>query len=320
MKSLKDREKFLTVRTAYIWSLLVGIIGITLFVVFDEHSSSIARPISLVGQALFSAAVVAITFGWISSEENEIRIERIVEHNLKSALRPVVSRTFEHALKDRSWRCHLEAPKPDDQLSDYLYQFITLSYRIPTCPSSLRFIGIAYKSPDWSSYSDLEYQLRWEFDEGLDLTNPSVFRINQVRLDGQQLKASNIKHANNLSEHRYEVPRDKQSQEVLLSFTVLVRKYVGTETRIAVATKVFNDVDGADFMLSIGSSIGAKSISSSCDGVTSLLGGPVGYENDYIKDISNRPISLTVRLLGPIQRDSQVLFEVIRANPHHHRK
>ena len=315
MKGLRDREKYLTIRTAYIWSLLVGVIGITLFVVFDGNTSSIARPLSLIGQALFSAAVVAITFGWISSEENEIRIERIVERNLKSALRPVVSRTFEYSLKDRSWKCHLEAPKPDDQLSDYLYQFITISYRIPACPSNLRFIGIACKSPDWSSYSDSDYQLRWEFDEGLDLTDPNVFRIDQVRLDGQLIEANNTKQVDNLSEHRYTVPREKQSQQVFLSFAVLVRKYVGTETRIVVATKVFSDVDGADFMLSIGSSVGAESISSSCDGVTSLLGGPVGYENNYIKDISDRPISLTVRLLGPILRDSQVMFEVIRANP-----
>lgn len=313
MKLRKDPEKFLTVRTAYIWSALVGVIGVVLIIVFDGGVGPVPRALSLLGQALFSAGVVAITFGWISSEENEVRINRIIKLNIKETLRPVISRFHENAQADRSWKCHLEAPKGGDSLPDYLYQVLTVSYSILDCPTELRFVGIAGASPDWSPYMDYSYQFRWEFDEGLDPNKNNVFRVENVRLDGQVLdQPQEIQSDDGICERVYKVPRGNCGQEVRISFVVLVRKFLGNESRISITTKIFHDVDRAEFMLSVGSSVRAKNIQYSCDGVTTWTGGLVDHESEMITDPSGGPVSRSVRLLEPIQRDSQVSFEIAR--------
>ncbi len=313
MSRWRDRERFLTVRTAYIWSALIGLLGVVLVVVYDDRTGSGARAVALLGQALFSAGVVAVVYGWISAEENEVRIARIVERRLTEALRPVAARAFEGALKDRTWRCHLEAPRDEDQLSDYLHQSIMVSYVTPECTEELRFIGIAGASPDWSAYMGDEYLFRWEFDVDLNLTDSAVFEIRDVRIDGRELSARRTVDGTNTREYRYRVPKALVGSEARVSFAASVRKYVGTDERIAVITKVFSNVAGAEFLLSVGPSVGATHISSSCDGVTALVGSRPEYEMDDTLDPRGMPISQNVRVLSPIQRDSQVSFEVRRS-------
>lgn len=312
MKSRKDRESFLTIRTAYIWSALVGVVGVVLVIVFNGESGPVPRALSLLGQALFSAGVVAVTFGWISSEENEVRINGIIQRNIRETLRPVISRAYESVQADRSWKCHLEAPEVEDLLPDYLYQVLTVSYSISDCPTELRFIGIASASPDWSRYKDDSYQFRWEFDEGLDPNIDKVFRVDNVRLDGQALDESRAVHDDGICERRYDVPRGSHGQKVRVSFVVLVRKFFGNESRVSIKTKIFHDVDGAEFMLSVGPSVRATHIHYSCDGVTTWTGDLVEHESDSVADPSGRPVSRSIRLLEPIQRGSQVSFAIER--------
>lgn len=313
MNPRRDREQFLTIRTAYIWSALVGVIGVILVVTLDPNSGTVQRVISVLGQALLSAALVAITFGWISSEENELRIQRILKKNLRSSLQPVFSRTFANSLTNRSWRCHLESPMPGDTLPDYLYQTLAISYSTSTCPRELRFVGIAEKEPDWSAYYGDEYQFRWGFDEGLDIEDSNVFKIDYVRLDGRNIQRIKSIRSKNRIEYRYRLPKDKRGYNADVSFVVHVRKFIGSNVRLLVPTKVFSDVTGATFLLSVGASVGATAISSSCDGVTTLIGEPVRFDVDNVADPSGRPISRNVRLFGPIQPDSQVSFEIDRS-------
>ena len=313
MKLRKDREKFLTVRTAYIWAALVGMVGVLLVILFNGESETLPRALSLLGQAFFSAGVIAVTFGWISSEENEVRIDRIFKRNIRETVRPTISRALEGAQVDRSWKCHLEAPKKDDLLSDYFYQVLTVSYSISNCPTELRFVGIASTSPEWTRYQDDRYQFRWEFDEGLDLSNNSIFRVDNVRLDGRVLDQSRPVHGGNISERIYEVPRHRHGQEVRISFMVSVRKFFGSESRIPIITKVFSDVTRAEYMLSVGSSVGATHIHYSCDGVTTWTGGLVDHESEEVTDPSGQPVSRSIRLLEPIQRGSQVSFVIERS-------
>lgn len=313
MKSRKRSKKFLTVRTAYIWSALVGVVGVLLVILFDGESGTLPRALSLLGQAFFSAGVVAVTFGWISSEENEVRINHIFKRNIRETIRPIVSRALEGAQIDRSWKCHLEAPKEDDLLSDYFYQTLTVSYSISNCPTELRFIGVASLSPDWSHYQDNRYQFRWELDEGLDPKDDSVFRVDNVRLDGRALDQSERIQDDITSELRYEVPRERHGQGVRISFVVSVRKFFGSESRIPIITKIFDDVIRAEYMLSVGSSVGATHIHYSCDGVTTWTGGLVDYEGEEVTDPLGMPVSRSIRLLEPIQRGSQVSFIIGRS-------
>ena len=313
MKSRERSKKFLTVRTAYIWSALIGVVGVLLVILFDGESGTFPRALSLLGQAFFSAGVIAITFGWISSEENEIRIDHIFKRNIRETIRPVISRALEGSQADRSWKCHLEAPKENDLLSDYFYQILTVSYSISDCPNELRFVGIASTSPDWSHYQDDRYQFRWEFDEGLNPKDDSVFRVDNVRLNGRCLDQSEPVHSNNISERRYEVPREMHGQEIRISFMVSVRKFFGSESRIPIITKIFNDVTRAEYMLSVGSSVRATHIHYSCDGVTTWTGGLVDHESEEVTDPSGLPVSRSIRLLEPVQRGSQVSFVIERS-------
>lgn len=315
MSPRTDREQSLTVRTAYIWSGLVGLIGVIMLVLFDPGGGPTYRALSILGQALFSASVVAIAFGWISSEENELRIERIVRTNLRSILCPVTSRTLADVLENRSWRCHLEAPIPSDHLPDYLYQTITISYSTSSCPRDLRFIGIAAKAPDWSAYYSDNYQFRWEFDEGLDVEDPTVFNIGPVRLDSDLMQRSQTVTTTKGVEYVYRVRDGKQGLATDISFVVTVGKFVGRDVRISVPTKVFSDVNRPDFLLSVGATVGATAISSSCDGVTTLIGEPPELDVHDVADPFGNPVSRNVRVLGPIQRDSQVSFEIVRSSP-----
>lgn len=217
MKLRKDREKFLTVRTAYIWSALVGVVGLLLVVLFNGESETLPRALSLLGQAFFSAGVIAVTFGWISSEENEV------------------------------------------------------------------------------------------------LSNDSIFGVDNVRLDGRVLDQSRPVHGGNISERIYEVPRHRHGQEVRISFMVSVRKFFGSESRIPIITKIFSDVTRAEYMLSVGSSVGATHIHYSCDGVTTWTGGLVDHESEEVTDPSGQPVSRSIRLLEPIQRESQISFVIERS-------
>ena len=322
MKSREDREKFLTRRTAYIWSALVGVVGVVLVVVFDGGSGSGPRALSLLGQALFSAGVVAVTFGWISSEENEVRIGRIIgqkvqdiRQEVKSILHRAVSRAYEGALVDRSLKCHLEAPGAEDSLPEYLYQVLTVSDQISDCPAELRFVGVAGESPSWSRYLDDKYQFRWELDEGLDPTSDSVFRVDNVRLNGRVLDRPQAVHGDGICEPRelrYEVPSGSHGRAARISFVVTVRKFLGNESRISIKTKLFHDVIRADYMLSVGSSVGVAHIHSSCDAVTTWTGGLVDHESEEVTDPSGRPVSRSIRLLEPVQQGSEVSFSIER--------
>ena len=302
-----DRLLTLTVRSAYIWAALVALVGVGLFVVFANSSDDLGNVLSLGGQALFSAGVVAVTFGWISSEENEVRIERIVERNLVS-LRPMAIRALEGSISNRVWKCHLGKPTLDDPLPNYLHQTMSISYTTQECPESLRFIGIASASPDWSDYH--EHQFRWEFDEGLDLASEKVFRVSSVYVDDVPLTdAKPLKNAAG-REYSYKVQKSKQGQPVRISFVVSVRLFWTGSSRIPLKTKVFQDTDLAEFHLTVGEDIKAKRITSGIDGITSLVRSTPRSIRESIEDSSGRPVSHSVCLLDTIQRDSQVSFEI----------
>ena len=306
-----DRLLSLTVRSAYIWAALAGLVGAVLVVVFGNSSNPFGQGLSLAGQAVLSAGVVAITFGWISSEENEVRIERIVERNLQAALRPIVTRSFEGCLRERIWKCHLSQPQAGDPLPDHLHQTMSISYTAPKCPGYLSFVGIAGSSPDWTPYLGDECQFRWEFDMGLDLATQNVFEVKTVHVDDIQLTATKNQKSNEVYEYHFKVPKAKHGETVRISFTVVTRLFWSKSQRIHVRTKVFEDIDIAEFQLTLGSGIRATQMTSGIDGVTSLLGNACRCIRESLTDSSGSPVSHSLRLLDPIQRDSQISFVVV---------
>lgn len=305
-----DRLLSITVRSAYIWAAFASLAGVVLFIAFGSRGDPLGQGLSLGGQAVFSAGVVAITFGWISSEENEVRIERIVERNLQAALRPIVIRSLEGCLRDRIWNCHLSQPQAGDPLPDYLYQTMSISYTVQKCPGYLGFAGIAGASPDWTSYLGDEYQFRWEFDAGLDPAAQNVFDVKALHVDDTQLTGTRYQRSDEICEYRFKVPKAKQGQTVRISFIVATRLFWGKSPRIQVKTKVFKDIDGAEFRLALGSGIKATRMTSGTDGVASLMGNAPRFIRESLTDSSGSPVSHFLRLLDPVQRDSQISFEV----------
>ncbi|WP_420611062.1 hypothetical protein [Candidatus Poriferisodalis sp.] len=279
---------------------------------FDPVDALWGRILKLLGQALFAAGVVAMTFGWISAEESAVRMRTVVEGIIRSALSPVVSRVVGDAIRNRSWRCHLEAPSEDDGYPDFAYQTVAVSALLPDCPSSLRFLCIAQQSPDWRAYSDSSYQFRWEVEEDLDPRDPEVFRVDELRIDGVRHEVTPRQSKDGACEYVCSTPRDQRGREAQVSFVVTVRKFIGANDRLHIATKVFRDVQGAEFSLSVGESMCVAEISVGTDGITPLSGGELTYDTRRITAPDSSPVEVALRISEAIQRDSQVTFAVRR--------
>lgn len=312
MTGSPHREQRQTSRTAYIWAALACAIGLLLLVAFDPVDALWGRILKLLGQALFAAGVVAMTFGWITAEESAVRMRAVLERTIRSALSPAVSRVVSDAVRNRSWRCHLEAPKEDDPHPDYAHQTIAVSALLPDCPSSLCFLCVAEQSPDWRAYTDSSYQFRWEIEEDLDPRDPQVFRVDELRIDGVVHGVIPRLSYDGVCEYVCSTPRDRRGREAQVSFVVTVRKFIGANDRLHIATKVFRDVQGAEFSLSVGASMCAQEISVGTDGITPLSGGELTYDTRRMTAPDSSPVEVALRIYEAIQRDSQVTFAVRR--------
>ena len=216
------------------------------------------------------------------------------------------------AVRNRSWRCHLEAPGEDDAHPDFAYQTVAVSALLPDCPSSLRFLCIAEQSPDWRPFNDSSYQFRWEVEEDLDPRDPKVIRVDELRIDGVRHAVTPGQSKDGACEYVCSTPRDQRGREAQVSFVVTVRKLIGANDRLHVLTKVFRDVQGAEFSLSVGASMCVEEISVGTDGITPLSGGALTYDTRRIAAPDNSPVEVALRVSQAIQRDSQVTFDVRR--------
>ena len=306
------RDQRQTSRTAYIWAALACAFGLLLLVAFDPFDALWGRILKLLGQALFAAGVVAMTFGWITAEESAVRMRTVLERIIRSALSPAISRVMSDAVRNRSWRCHLEAPNEDEAHPDFAHQTVAVSALVPDCPSSLRFVCIAEQSPDWRAYANSSYQFRWEVEEDLDPRDPKVFRVDELRIDGVKHDVTPRQSNDSVCEYVCSTPRDQRGREVQVSFVVTVRKFIGANDRFHISTKVFRDVQGAEFSLSVGASMRVREISVGIDGITPLSGGELKYDTRRITAPDDSPVEVALRVSEAIQRDSQVTFDVRR--------
>jgi hypothetical protein len=278
-----------------------------------------ALAVSIAGGALISAALVSFVLGSITMRETTLRVEHAVGKAIEDILEPVRETVYAEALKSYRWDCHLDAPPVDDPLPEHGYQSLRISYTLPDVPSELRVICVASHRDDvLKRYGDDErYVFRWIVDDYLDPTNPTVFAVGQFRLDGEPLpaprKVSRTIDGQPAVEYRWRTKgRGSVIHEGLLELRVSVRKFIGREERVRLATTVFRTATDAEFRLSVGEALAAQSVRISTGEVT-RLGPDLGdWCGPTFADPHAARASIAV-FRHPLQRGSGVSFTVERA-------
>lgn len=159
-------------------------------------------------------------------------------------------------------------------------QALRISYRVSELPREVRFVCIATLSdePLTEIADDARYLFRWLVDEGLDPADEAVFRVGMVRVDGRPLKRATLRKTTiggcPAAEYRYGLTAEQRglgSHHV--EFSVTVRKYLGEDRHIRLQAQLFRPVTDAEYRLTVGPGIGAKSIDTQISTVSRL--GPV---------------------------------------------
>lgn len=209
------------------------------------------------GTALVSAALVSIVLGSAVMQETVVRAEAAVAQSIEDLLDPVRDVIYADAFRNYRWDCYLSLPPTDDPLPDYAYQTLRISYATDAMPDDVRIICVAARSDDVLRRfaDDDRYLFRWLVDDQLDPHDSTICQVGSVRVDGVELEAPKILspelgEGTAAAEYVWHVPRQAAlTGDRLIDLQVTVRKYVGTDRRVRVATTLFRTVTDAEFRL-----------------------------------------------------------------------
>ncbi|MEU8575305.1 hypothetical protein [Streptomyces asoensis] len=305
-------------RTVRIYNLLVLVVGAVSLIlsVNRAHDDVIVKSFEIVGTTLVSAAMVSFIFGQITIRDTTLQVNQAIDHALREVLEPIRENLFTGALSRYRWDCHLDGLETDG----YAIQAMRVSYQVPEIPKELRFICVSSLTDEPFSVlaNDNRYVFRWQVDDGIDVMDRECFRVDHVRVDGQQL-AQAPPHQTTLRgspavEFRFPLSEPRQHSGFhSVEFCIVARKYLGTDREIRVQAHVFRPVLDAEYRLTVGEAIGAQVLNTQVSGLSRLGTGGLtqhGRTHPAFGQAAAHAIFTT-----PLQTGSSVVFTIDRGNP-----
>ncbi|MFE0630047.1 hypothetical protein ACFW3D_24160 [Streptomyces sp. NPDC058864] len=308
-------------RTVRIYNLLVLVVGAVALIVSVNraHEDVLAKTSEIVGTTLVSAAMVSFIFGQITIRDTTLQVDQAIDHALREILEPIRENLFAGALARYRWDCHLDRLEPDG----YAAQAMRISYQVPELPRELRFICVSSLSDEHFGIlaSDNRYVFRWQVDEGLALTDGNCFRVDHVRVDGQQLPQASPRRTelrgSPAVEYRFALPEPRRHHGFRsVEFNVVTRKYLGTDREIRVQAYTFRPVLDAEYRLTVGRDIGAQILNTQVSGLTRLGTGGLTQHGRTYPDTFGQVAAHAI-FTTPLQTGSSVVFTIDRGNPRH---
>jgi hypothetical protein len=306
-------------RSVLLANALALVVGLVLVVIaaFLSEQQVIATVLSLIGGAFVSAAVVTLVLGALAVRETVDQVDRALLRGLQDVLDPIRDPVFAGSLVSYRWDCFLACPLPDDQHPDYAYQNMRISYRVDAVPGALQLVCAASRDDRaLEEFRAEDFILRWLIDDDLDPTDPMIFRAGIVSVDNESLKSRQVKTVNVIGGTAriltYDVPRRlRQTPGHTVEFQVLVRKFVGRETRLRIQAQLFRSVTDAEYRLSVDSGLKVTRLWPSAAEVSAIgvaRGGSI--ESTYAPPFDNQ--AAIVHLPFPLQPGSTIAFLVDR--------
>jgi hypothetical protein len=297
-------------------ALLVGLVLV--IIAASLSSQTVLWTIAgVIGGALVSATVVTFTLGGISLTETITQVDSALVRGLQSVLTPVRETVLAGALSAYRWDCWLACPSDDDPYPDYAYQALRISYRLDNLPPAIRFVCAATRNDQvLEQLTADDYVFRWLIDDHLQVGDPHIFRVSMVRIDNEDLGGADV-HTESLLGAPARVityPVSRKVRETLghtLEFQVLVRKYLGDETRVRIQTQLFRTVADAEFRLTVDPALDVDRLFPSASEV-SALGVTYGGSCESTFPEPFGPHAGIVRLPFPLQSGSCVGFTLDR--------
>ncbi|ELS53048.1 hypothetical protein [Streptomyces viridochromogenes] len=306
-------------RTVRIYNLLVLVVGaIALVVAVDRAQDDVlVTSLEVVGTTLVSAALVSFIFGQITIRDTTLQVNEAIDQALREVLEPIRENLFAGALSRYRWDCHLDGLDPDG----YAVQAMRVSYQVQVIPRELRFICVSSLTDESFSRlaGDLRYVLRWQVDEGLELTDPRCFHVSHVRVDGQQLDQPAPRpttlRGSPAVEYRFQVSELRRHHGFhSVEFHVVARKYLGADREVRVQAYAFRSLLDAEYRLTVGESIGAEILNTQISGLSRIgAGGLIQHGRTY-PDAFGRAAAYAI-FTTPLQTGSNVVFTIDRGNP-----
>jgi hypothetical protein len=297
-------------------SLLVGLV-LVVIAQFLGKQQVLATVLSLVGGAFVSAAVVTLALGALAVRETVEQVDRALLRGLQDVLDPIREPVFAGSMVAYRWDCHLACPLSDDEHPDYAYQAMRISYRSDTLPPAVQLICAASRNVRaLEEFRAEDFIFRWLVDDDLDPGDPMVFRVGMVCVDGQPLQrrpANTINVAGGTAHHlTYQVPRRlRQTVGHTVELQVLVRKFVGRETRLRIQAQLFRGVTDGEYRLTVDPGLKVTRLRPSAAEVSAIgvaRGGSI--ESTYAPPFDRH--AAIVQLPFPLQPGSTVAFLIDR--------
>jgi hypothetical protein len=306
-------------RSVLLANALALVVGLVLVVIaaFLSKQQVPATVLSLIGGAFVSAAVVTLVLGALAVRETVEQVDSALLRGLQDVLDPIRDPVFAGSLVAYRWDCFLACPLPDDEHPDYAYQNMRISYRVDAVPATLQLVCAASRDDRaLEEFRAEDYILRWLIDDDLDPTDPMIFRAGTICVDNEPLQSRQVKTLNDIGGTArvltYEVPRRiRQTTGHTVEFQLLVRKFVGSETRLRIQAQLFRSVTDAEYRLSVDSGLQVTRLWPSASEVSSIgvaQGGSI--ESTYARPFDNR--AAIVHLPFPLQPGSTIAFLVDR--------
>ncbi len=306
-------------RSVLLANALALVVGLVLVVIaaFLSEQQVVATMLSLFGGAFVSAAVVTLVLGALAVRETVEQVDSALLRGLQDVLDPIRDPVFAGSLVAYRWDCFLACPLPDDEHPDYAYQNMRISYRVDAVPATLQLVCAASRDDRaLEEFRAEDFILRWLIDDDLDPTDPMIFRAGIVFVDNESLKSRQVKTVNVIGGTAriltYDVPRRlRQTPGHTVEFQVLVRKFVGRETRLRIQAQLFRSVTDAEYRLSVDSGLKVTRLWPSAAEVSAIgvaRGGSI--ESTYAPPFDNH--AAIVHLPFPLQPGSTIAFLVDR--------
>ena len=243
--------------------LIVGAAAVAAAVAIADEDL-LETVLALTGGALVSAALISFVFGSVTIRETTLQVDHAVMKGMEEVLEPVREALFLDAWSSYRWDCYLDLPE-NATPAGYADQLIRISYRDPDLPTEVRLVCAASNEDDaLEPYLDDErYIFRWLVEPDLDPTDPGVFDVGYLHVEGQALEPVDRLVSEGsvpTAEYRFPVPRDlRELGRPLIDFSVLVRKFA-LDQHLRVQTHLFRTVTDAEYRLTLGPGLPATAI------------------------------------------------------------
>lgn len=261
MSKLLEKERWLT---RLLWNFCFLVIGVTLYLLgFFKVSEQWAEPLSSLGQIIAGGSILFFIFSWTSERHlyslAQTTVGNSIETVLKGKFGGISARIMNECINDYRWRCFIGFPDSKDPYPSYVYQKIYLSYYHPFIPKQfMLLIGFSNENDATKAYfENKKCLLRWPMsyleDEKLDLSNNATHGILNVKIDGKPIGLKRTKSVKigggEAKEYWYSVPTHLQGKDKFFELSFFIRKIKSMDNILNVITRVFEDVNDAEFIL-----------------------------------------------------------------------